>query len=30
VTEAGYQLLELRPVAMTLEDIFLELVSRER
>lgn len=28
VKQAGYTLLELRPVAMTLEDIFLELVGR--
>ncbi|MBI5669164.1 MAG: ABC transporter ATP-binding protein [Chloroflexi bacterium] len=28
VTRAGYRLLELRPVAMTLEDIFLDLVGR--
>jgi ABC-2 type transport system ATP-binding protein len=29
VVQAGYRLLELRPVAMTLEDIFLDLVQRE-
>jgi ABC-2 type transport system ATP-binding protein len=29
VTQAGYKVLELRPVAMTLEDIFLDLVGRE-
>lgn len=29
VTTANYQLLELRPVAMTLEDIFIDLVTRE-
>lgn len=29
VAAAGYTLLELRPVAMTLEDIFLDIVSRE-
>lgn len=28
VQRAGYRLLELRPVAMTLEDIFLDLVGR--
>ena len=28
VTQAGYTLLELRPVAMTLEDIFLDIVGR--
>src|SRR5690606_33371809 len=28
VTGAGFQLLEMRPVAMTLEDIFLDLVGR--
>jgi ABC-2 type transport system ATP-binding protein len=28
ITEAGYTLLELRPVAMTLEDIFLDIVGR--
>lgn len=28
VSQAGYKLLELRPVAMTLEDIFLEVVKR--
>ena len=28
IVEAGYQLLELRPVAMTLEDIFLDIVGR--
>lgn len=28
ITQAGYQLLELRPVAMTLEDIFLDIVGR--
>jgi ABC-2 type transport system ATP-binding protein len=28
VTGSGYQLLELRPVAMTLEDIFLDIVGR--
>lgn len=30
VIQAGYQLLELRPVAMTLEDIFLDIVGRTR
>lgn len=30
VVHAGYQLLELRPVAMTLEDIFLDIVRRPR
>jgi ABC-2 type transport system ATP-binding protein len=29
VASAGYTLLELRPVAMTLEDIFLDIVGRE-
>jgi len=29
VNEANYHLLELRPVAMTLEDIFINLVERE-
>ena len=29
VVQAGYQLEELRPVAMTLEDIFLDLLGRE-
>ncbi len=29
VIEGGYRLLELRPVAMTLEDMFLDLVSKE-
>ncbi len=29
VVQAGYQLLELRPVAVTLEDIFLDLVGKE-
>lgn len=29
VINAGYSVLELRPVAMTLEDIFLDLVSQE-
>ncbi len=29
VASAGWQLLELRPVAVTLEDIFLKIVSRE-
>lgn len=29
VVQAGYRLLELRPVAMTLEDIFLDLVGKE-
>ncbi len=29
VIEAGYPLLELRPVAMTLEDIFLDIVGRQ-
>lgn len=28
VIEAGYRLLELRPVAMTLEDMFLDIVGR--
>jgi ABC-2 type transport system ATP-binding protein len=28
VMESGYQLLELRPVAMTLEDIFLDIVGK--
>ena len=28
IARSGYQLLELRPVAMTLEDIFLDLVGR--
>jgi ABC-2 type transport system ATP-binding protein len=28
ITQAGYTLLELRPVAMTLEDIFLDIVGR--
>ncbi len=30
ITRAGYRVLELRPVAMTLEDIFLDLVGREK
>lgn len=30
VVTAGYRLLELRPVAMTLEDIFLDIVGREQ
>lgn len=30
VISAGYQLLELRPVAMTLEDIFLDIVGAEQ
>lgn len=30
VADAGYQLLELRPVAVTLEDIFLTVVAREQ
>jgi ABC-2 type transport system ATP-binding protein len=30
VVQAGYTLLEMRPVAMTLEDIFLDIVGRER
>jgi ABC-2 type transport system ATP-binding protein len=29
VIQGGYRLLELRPVAMTLEDIFLDIVGRE-
>jgi ABC-2 type transport system ATP-binding protein len=29
ITNAGYTLLEFRPVAMTLEDIFLDIVGRE-
>jgi ABC-2 type transport system ATP-binding protein len=29
VTQGGYKLLELRPVAMTLEDIFLDIVGKE-
>ncbi len=29
VASAGYALLEMRPVAMTLEDIFLDIVGRE-
>jgi len=29
VAGAGYALLEMRPVAMTLEDIFLDIVGRE-
>lgn len=29
VVQAGYRLLEIRPVAMTLEDIFLDIVGRE-
>jgi ABC-2 type transport system ATP-binding protein len=29
VANAGYSLLEMRPVAMTLEDIFLDIVGRE-
>ncbi len=29
VTDAGWELLELRPMAMTLEDIFLEITARE-
>ncbi len=29
VVQSGYRLVELRPVAMTLEDIFLDLVGRE-
>lgn len=29
VYKAGYQLVELRPVAMTLEDIFLDIVGRK-
>ncbi|MFN7209033.1 MAG: ABC transporter ATP-binding protein, partial [Aggregatilineales bacterium] len=29
VTAAGWELLELRPLAMSLEDIFLELTVRE-
>lgn len=29
ITQAGWQLLELRPMAITLEDIFLKLVSQE-
>jgi ABC-2 type transport system ATP-binding protein len=29
VVQAGYRLLELRPVAVTLEDIFLDLVGKE-
>ncbi|MBZ0296529.1 MAG: ABC transporter ATP-binding protein [Anaerolineae bacterium] len=30
IIQAGYRLLELRPVAMTLEDIFLDIVGRTR
>ncbi len=30
INRAGYRILELRPVAMTLEDIFLDLVGREK
>ncbi|MCC6895634.1 MAG: ABC transporter ATP-binding protein [Anaerolineae bacterium] len=30
VIEGGYRLLELRPVAMTLEDMFLDLVTKEQ
>jgi ABC-2 type transport system ATP-binding protein len=30
VAGAGYRLLEMRPVAMTLEDIFLEVVNQQR
>ncbi|MBA3874996.1 MAG: ABC transporter ATP-binding protein, partial [Anaerolineae bacterium] len=29
VIEGGYRLLELRPVAMTLEDMFLDIVGKE-
>lgn len=29
IIEGGYRLLELRPVAMTLEDMFLDLVNKE-
>jgi ABC-2 type transport system ATP-binding protein len=29
ITQSGWQLLELRPMAITLEDIFLKLVSQE-
>lgn len=29
VAEAGYKLIELRPVAMTLEEMFLDIVGRE-
>lgn len=29
ITQAGWQLLELRPMAITLEDIFLKLVNQE-
>lgn len=29
IIDAGYSVLELRPVAMTLEDIFLDIVQRE-
>jgi ABC-2 type transport system ATP-binding protein len=29
VTQGGYKLLELRPVAMTLEEIFLDIVGKE-
>jgi ABC-2 type transport system ATP-binding protein len=29
ITSAGWELLELRPLAMSLEDIFLELTVRE-
>jgi hypothetical protein len=29
IQQSGYALLELRPVAMTLEDIFLDIVGRE-
>ncbi|MFW5691284.1 MAG: ATP-binding cassette domain-containing protein [Chloroflexota bacterium] len=30
VTDAGYHLLEMRPMAVTLEDIFLAIVTREQ
>lgn len=30
VTQAGYTLLEMRPIAMTLEDIFLDIVGKEQ
>lgn len=30
LTNAGYTVLELRPVAMTLEDIFLDIVGKEK
>ncbi len=30
IIETGYRLLELRPVAMTLEDMFLDIVGREK